>query len=50
MRKRDGGGNIMIRQGITGITNIKAYTADLYISRFTYRDALIFQSDSKRVM
>ncbi|XP_047465711.1 low-density lipoprotein receptor-related protein 2 [Mugil cephalus] len=29
MRKRDGGGNIMIRQGITGILNIKSYTADL---------------------
>uniref|UniRef100_A0A671UNK4 Low density lipoprotein receptor-related protein 2b n=1 Tax=Sparus aurata TaxID=8175 RepID=A0A671UNK4_SPAAU len=32
MRKRDGGGNIMIRQGITGIMNIKAYTADLHSS------------------
>uniref|UniRef100_A0A3B4FXS2 Low-density lipoprotein receptor-related protein 2 n=1 Tax=Pundamilia nyererei TaxID=303518 RepID=A0A3B4FXS2_9CICH len=30
MRKRDGGGNIMVRQGITGIMNIKAYTADLH--------------------
>uniref|UniRef100_A0A3P8PZF7 Low density lipoprotein receptor-related protein 2b n=1 Tax=Astatotilapia calliptera TaxID=8154 RepID=A0A3P8PZF7_ASTCA len=32
MRKRDGGGNIMVRQGITGIMNIKAYTADLHSS------------------
>ncbi|KAF3853604.1 hypothetical protein F7725_014292, partial [Dissostichus mawsoni] len=30
MRKRDGGGNIMIRQGVTGIMNVKAYTADLH--------------------
>uniref|UniRef100_A0A3P8TS06 Low density lipoprotein receptor-related protein 2b n=1 Tax=Amphiprion percula TaxID=161767 RepID=A0A3P8TS06_AMPPE len=35
MRKRDGGGNIMIRQGISGIMNVKAYTADLHI--FTSR-------------
>uniref|UniRef100_A0AAQ5Z5D7 Low-density lipoprotein receptor-related protein 2 n=1 Tax=Amphiprion ocellaris TaxID=80972 RepID=A0AAQ5Z5D7_AMPOC len=32
MRKRDGGGNIMIRQGISGIMNVKAYTADLHSS------------------
>uniref|UniRef100_A0A665WHY5 Low density lipoprotein receptor-related protein 2b n=1 Tax=Echeneis naucrates TaxID=173247 RepID=A0A665WHY5_ECHNA len=32
MRKRDGGGNIMIRQGVTGIMNVKAYTADLHSS------------------
>uniref|UniRef100_A0A672JBW6 Low density lipoprotein receptor-related protein 2b n=1 Tax=Salarias fasciatus TaxID=181472 RepID=A0A672JBW6_SALFA len=31
MRKRDGGGNTIIRQGVTGIMNIKAYTADLHI-------------------
>uniref|UniRef100_A0A3Q3G597 Low density lipoprotein receptor-related protein 2b n=1 Tax=Labrus bergylta TaxID=56723 RepID=A0A3Q3G597_9LABR len=30
MRKRDGGGNILIRQGINGIMNLKAYTADLH--------------------
>ncbi|TDG98033.1 hypothetical protein EPR50_G00214030 [Perca flavescens] len=36
MRKRDGGGNVMIRQGITGIMNVKAYTADLH-STFTSR-------------
>uniref|UniRef100_A0A672JCA6 Low density lipoprotein receptor-related protein 2b n=1 Tax=Salarias fasciatus TaxID=181472 RepID=A0A672JCA6_SALFA len=30
MRKRDGGGNTIIRQGVTGIMNIKAYTADLH--------------------
>uniref|UniRef100_A0A4W6E5T0 Low density lipoprotein receptor-related protein 2b n=1 Tax=Lates calcarifer TaxID=8187 RepID=A0A4W6E5T0_LATCA len=30
MRKRDGGGNIMIRQGVSGIMNIKAYMADLH--------------------
>uniref|UniRef100_A0A3Q3MKS2 Low-density lipoprotein receptor-related protein 2 n=1 Tax=Mastacembelus armatus TaxID=205130 RepID=A0A3Q3MKS2_9TELE len=29
MRKRDGGGNNMIRQGINGIMNVKAYTADV---------------------
>lgn len=42
MRKRDGGGNIMIRQGITGIMNIKAYTADLHSSKFTHREASKF--------
>lgn len=41
MRKRDGGGNIMIRQGITGIMNVKAYTADLHSSKLTHRDALV---------
>uniref|UniRef100_A0A3Q2DHQ2 EGF-like domain-containing protein n=1 Tax=Cyprinodon variegatus TaxID=28743 RepID=A0A3Q2DHQ2_CYPVA len=30
MRKRDAGGSIMIRQGVTGIMNLKAYTADLH--------------------
>ncbi|XP_028331825.1 low-density lipoprotein receptor-related protein 2 [Gouania willdenowi] len=30
MRKRDGGGNIMIRQGINSMMNIKAYTPDLH--------------------
>lgn len=32
MRKRDGGGSSMIRHGITGIMNTKAYTADLHSS------------------
>lgn len=36
MRKRDGGGNVMIRQGITGILNVKAYTADLHSGKFTH--------------
>lgn len=40
MRKRDGGGNIMVRQGITGIMNIKAYTADLHSSKFIQRKTL----------
>lgn len=40
MRKRDGGGNIMIRQGVTGIMNVKAYTTDLQSSKFTHREAL----------
>lgn len=40
LRKRDGGGGIMIRQGITGIMNVKAYTADLHSSKFTHREAL----------
>uniref|UniRef100_A0A3B4B3M5 Low density lipoprotein receptor-related protein 2b n=1 Tax=Periophthalmus magnuspinnatus TaxID=409849 RepID=A0A3B4B3M5_9GOBI len=31
MRKRDGGGNIMVRQGINSIINIKAYTADTQV-------------------
>uniref|UniRef100_A0A3Q3BE47 Low-density lipoprotein receptor-related protein 2-like n=1 Tax=Kryptolebias marmoratus TaxID=37003 RepID=A0A3Q3BE47_KRYMA len=39
MRKRDGGGNIMIRQGVTGIMNVKAYTADLH--SFTSRCNLV---------
>ncbi|XP_054913786.1 low-density lipoprotein receptor-related protein 2 isoform X1 [Poeciliopsis prolifica] len=30
MRKRDAGGSIMIRQGVTGILNLKAYSADLH--------------------
>lgn len=36
MRKRDGGGNIMIRQGVTGIMNVKAYTSDLHTSKSTH--------------
>lgn len=40
MRKRDGGGNIIIRQGITSIMNIKAYTADLHSSKFTQRETM----------
>ncbi|KAK0146057.1 Low-density lipoprotein receptor-related protein 2 [Merluccius polli] len=28
MRKRDGGDNIMIRQGVSGIMNVKAYSSD----------------------
>ena len=40
MRKRDGGGNIMIRQGVTGIMNVKAYTADLHSGKFRQRKAL----------
>lgn len=35
MRKRDGGGNIMVRQGINSVINIKAYTADLHSSKLT---------------
>lgn len=36
MRKRGGRGNIMIRQEVTGIRNVKAYTADLHSSEFTH--------------
>uniref|UniRef100_A0A3B4ZUY4 Low-density lipoprotein receptor-related protein 2-like n=1 Tax=Stegastes partitus TaxID=144197 RepID=A0A3B4ZUY4_9TELE len=40
MRKRDGGRNTMIRQGITGIMNVKAYTADLH-STYTSRCSMV---------
>lgn len=29
MRKRDGGENVILRKGISGIMNVKAYSADL---------------------
>lgn len=29
MRKRDGGENIILRKGIMGIMNVKAYSADI---------------------
>ncbi|KAM9425856.1 low-density lipoprotein receptor-related protein 2 [Pholidichthys leucotaenia] len=41
MRKRDGGGTIMVRQGITGIMNIKAYITDLH-NNFNSRCNSIF--------
>lgn len=49
MRKRDGGGNIMIRQGITGIMNIKAYTADLHSSMFTSNCSVLIDYCSPRI-
>lgn len=50
MRKRDGGGNIMIRKGITGIMNVKAYTADLHSSKFKHRDALVSQQGLQQIV
>lgn len=32
IRKRDGGGSVVVRQGVNGIMNIKAYTPDLHSS------------------
>lgn len=32
IRKRDGGGSVVVRQGVNSIMNIKAYTPDLHSS------------------
>lgn len=34
LRKRDGGGSMMIRQGVTGIMNIMAYRTDLHSCKY----------------
>lgn len=34
IRKRDGGGSVVVRQGVNNIMNIKAYTPDLHSSMY----------------